>query len=146
MGDVPSVEDVVLEHEKYIKGYGEESQSELCGVSEQRAPIIIVVRDQEHLKHTQCSSREVEEDVPDAPANGAFSAEVHESLWYVLDQGDPELYVGAVEEEVQPYNDGGDGEYENYDDEHSNSSQDGEADLGDCLITSLETGRYEITL
>ena len=34
MGDVPSVEDVVLEHEKYIKGYGEESQSELCGVSE----------------------------------------------------------------------------------------------------------------
>ena len=51
MWDVPSVEDVVLEHEKYIESYGEESQTELCGVSEQRTPVIIVVRDQEHLEH-----------------------------------------------------------------------------------------------
>ena len=93
MRDVSSVEDVVLEHEKYIKSYREESQTELGRVSEQRAPIIIVVRDQEHLEHAECSSCEVEEDVPDTPTNGTFSAEVHESLWYVLDQRDPELHV-----------------------------------------------------
>ena len=51
MWDVSSVEDVVLEHEKYIKSYREEPQTELCRVSEERAPIIIVVRDQEHLEH-----------------------------------------------------------------------------------------------
>ena len=51
MRDIASVEDVVLEHEEYIKSYGEEAQAELCRVSEQRAPVIIVVRDQEHLEH-----------------------------------------------------------------------------------------------
>merc|ERR1719445_1582016 len=59
MRDVPSVEDVVLEHEEYIESHGEESETELCGVSEERAPVIIVVSDQEHLEHTQCSSGEV---------------------------------------------------------------------------------------
>ena len=105
MRDIASVEDVVLEHEEYIKSHGEESETELCGISEQRAPVIIVVSDQEHLEHAQCSSCEVEEDVPDTPTNGTFSEEVHESLWYVLDEGDPQLHVGAVEEEVQPYDD-----------------------------------------
>ena len=51
MRDIASVEDVVLEHEEYIKSHREESETELCGISEQRAPVIIVVRDQEHLEH-----------------------------------------------------------------------------------------------
>ena len=141
MRDVASVEDVVLEHEEYIESYGEESETELCGVSKQRAPIVIVVGDQKHLEHAQSSSCEVEEDVPDAPTNCTFSSEVHESLWYVLDQGDPQLHVGAVVEEVQPHDDRADGEDEDDDDEHSNCSQDGETDLGDGLIASLETMR-----
>ena len=51
MRDVASVEDVVLEHEEYIKSYGEKSKTEFGRVSKQRAPVIIVVRDQEHLEH-----------------------------------------------------------------------------------------------
>ena len=136
--DVPSVQAVVLHHEEYVKGYREESQSELGRVSEQRSPVIIVVRYHEHLEHAESAACEVQQDVPDAPSDGALSAEVHESLGYVFDEGDAELDVGTVEEEVQPDDDGCESEYEDDDDKQGDAGQDGEAGLGEGLIASLD--------
>ena len=93
VGDVPSVEDVVLEHEENIEGNGEKSQPELCWVPEQRPPVVIVVSYQEHLEHAEGAAREVQEDVPNAPPDSAFPAEVHESLGDVFDEGDAELDI-----------------------------------------------------
>ena len=136
--DVPSVEDVVLQHEENIEGNGEKSQPELCWVPEQRPPVVIVVSYQEHLEHAEGAAREVQEDVPNAPPDSAFPAEVHESLGDVFDEGDAELDIWAVEQEVEPQDDGREGEYENDDDEHGDGRQDSETHLGDCLVASLD--------
>ena len=137
--DVPSVQAVVLHHEEDVKGDREESQSELGRVSEQGSPVIIVVRDHEHLEHAESAACEVQQDVPNAPSDGAFPSEVHESLGYVLDEGDAELDVGTVEEEVQPGDDGCESEYEDDDDKQGNGGQDGGAGLGEGLVASLDT-------
>ena len=72
VGDIASVEHIVLEHEEYIKGHRKEPQSELSWISEYWAPVVIVVGYQEHLQHAECSPGEVQEDVPNTPSQSTL--------------------------------------------------------------------------
>lgn len=55
---------------------------------------------QNHLQHAQRSSREIQQNVADAPAGGALPAIVHQSLRHVLDDGNGQLDVAAVVQKV----------------------------------------------
>ena len=74
MRKVASVEHIVLEHEENVKYDREEAQTELGGVSEQTAPVIIVVGDEKHLKHAEAAACEVQQDVANTPAHSALTS------------------------------------------------------------------------
>lgn len=57
--------------------------------------LTVIVRVQNHLEHWKSSTSEVEEDVPNTPADGGFSSVVHHSLWHVFNQRDSELDVAT---------------------------------------------------
>lgn len=137
MWQVPPVEDVMLEHEEDVEQDGEQSEAELGGVAEEGAPVVVVVGDEDHLEDAEGASGEVEEDVANAPTNGTLASEVHVGLGDILDQRDPELHIGAVEEEVQPGDDTDAGEDEGDDDEDEDGSEDGETPPGDLLAAPL---------
>ena len=95
---VVPVEDVVLKDEEDVKENREESKTKLGGVAEYTAPVIVVVGDQNHLggniedetsedetnlEDAEAAAGEVEEDVANAPANGALPSVVHEGLRHV---------------------------------------------------------------
>jgi len=119
-----SVENVMLEHEENVEEDGEEAEAEFCRVTEDRTPIIVVVRDDEHLSHTESSSGEVKQDVPDAPAGGRLAAIVHNSLGNVLDERDEEFDVRAHVQKVYPLEERRESEA----DRHSEKDSDGCAD------------------
>ena len=72
--EVSSVEHIVLEHEENVKYDREEAQTELGGVSEQTAPVVIVVGDEKHLEHAEAAACEVQQDVANTPAHSALSS------------------------------------------------------------------------
>ena len=72
MWEIAPVEHIVLEHEENVEYDREEPEPKLGGVSKQAAPVIIVVGDEEHLKHAEAAAREVQQDVADTPANSAL--------------------------------------------------------------------------
>ena len=74
MWEVASVEHIVLEHEENVKDDREEAQTKLGGVSEQAAPVVIVVGDEEHLEHAEAAASEVKQDVANTPANSALTS------------------------------------------------------------------------
>ena len=99
---VPPVEHVVLEHEEDVEKDGEEAKTELGGVAKDAAPVVIVVGDQHHLENkkavktesleavtdlddTERSTGEVQDDVPDAPTDGALPSVVLVGLGDVPD-------------------------------------------------------------
>ncbi len=75
MGRVAAVEPVVLHHEQDVKQDGDEAQAELGKVPKDGIPVIVVVADEKHLDHGEDAAREVQEDVPDAPAHRALTPE-----------------------------------------------------------------------
>ena len=50
MGKVASVEDVVLQHEEDVEEHGEETETKLGGIAEDARPVVVVVRNQDHLQ------------------------------------------------------------------------------------------------
>ena len=70
---VPTVQPVMLYNEKDVKQNGKESQSELGGVTEYRAPVVVVDADEEHLEDGEGSACEVKKNVSNAPAYCALS-------------------------------------------------------------------------
>ena len=50
MRKVASVEDVVLQHEEDVEEHGEETETELGGIAEDARPVVVVVRNQDHLQ------------------------------------------------------------------------------------------------
>ena len=50
MGQIPSVEDIVLEHEEDVKEDGEKAEAKLGRVAKDARPVIVVVSDQDHLQ------------------------------------------------------------------------------------------------
>ena len=50
MREVASVEDVVLQHEEDVEEHGEETEAKLGGIAEDARPVVVVVRDQDHLQ------------------------------------------------------------------------------------------------
>jgi len=103
--EISTVKDVMLENEKYVKEDREKTKSELGWISEDGTPVIVVVRNQEHLEDAEEASGEVEKDIADAPSRSALPPKIHVRLGDVLDEGDSELDVGAVVEEVEPRDD-----------------------------------------
>jgi len=89
MRKVAPIQTVVLHHEQNVKQDGEEAESKLCRVPKDGTPVVVVVADEEHLQDGEGATREVEEDVADAPADRALPPVVHVSLWNVLDQRNP---------------------------------------------------------
>ena len=76
----------------------------------------MVVRQQKRLEKTERTPGEIEENVANAPSEGALPPVVHEGLREVLDECDEELDIGAQVEELEPVDhrrqrhDHGDGE------------------------------------
>ena len=50
MRKVASVEDVVLQHEEDVEEHGEETETKLGGIAEDARPVVVVVRNQDHLQ------------------------------------------------------------------------------------------------
>jgi hypothetical protein len=65
----------VLHHEQDVKQDGDEAQAELGKVPKDGIPVIVVVADEKHLDHREDAAREVQKDVPDAPAHRALTPE-----------------------------------------------------------------------
>ena len=96
MGEISSIEDVVLEHEEDVKEDGEETETKLGRVAKDARPVVVVVSDQDHLQggivvfdhqhhdhdlnDGETSASEVEEYISNAPADSAFPSEVHVRL------------------------------------------------------------------
>ena len=70
----------MLVHEEDVEENGEEAEAELGGVAKDGAPVVVVVGDDEHLADAEEPAGEVEHDVADAPADGAFPEVVHVGL------------------------------------------------------------------
>jgi len=119
----------VLENEENVKQDGEQAKTKLGRISEDGTPVIVVVRNQEHLQYAERSSCKVENDISNAPSRSALPPEVHVRLGDVLDEGDAELHVGAVVEEVEPADDSGEGEDQTDCDEDGDPTQNTHADF-----------------
>ena len=50
MRKVAPVEDVVLQHEEDVEEDGEETETKLGGIAEDARPVVVVVRNQDHLQ------------------------------------------------------------------------------------------------
>ena len=50
MRKVAPVEDVVLQHEEDVEEHGEETETKLGGIAEDARPVVVVVRNQDHLQ------------------------------------------------------------------------------------------------
>ncbi len=68
--------------------------------------LTFVVGNHKHLANAEYSTGEVQDDIANAPAHCALSTPVQVGLWYVLDQGDEQLHIGADVEEVEILQDG----------------------------------------
>jgi hypothetical protein len=99
-----SVQDIVLDDEENVENHREQAQSKLCGVAKYGDPVVIIIRVNNHLKHTQCASCKVEENISDAPTDRALPLVVHVGLRDVFDESDRELDVGTIVQKVQPVN------------------------------------------
>ena len=65
---VPPVQNVMLDHEEDVENHREQTQAKLGGVAEDGAPVVVVVREDEHLRDGQSAASEVQKDVANAPA------------------------------------------------------------------------------
>ena len=63
----------MLKHKENIKDHGKESQSKFCRISKNWAPVIVVVRDKDHLKYTKWASGEIQQDISYTPAHSTFT-------------------------------------------------------------------------
>ena len=67
---------------------------------------------------------------------------VHVSLGAVFDEGDPELDIGAVGEELQPDDDAGEGEDQDDHHKQEDGGQQAQAHPGHSLTGALERGHF----
>ena len=74
------VEYVMLQHEEDVEQDGEETQAKFRWIAKNRAPIIVVVGDDEHLADTKETAGEVKHHIPNAPAGSALPKIVHVGL------------------------------------------------------------------
>jgi len=138
MGEISSIEDVVLEHEEDVKEDGEETETKLGRVAKDARPVVVVVSDQDHLNDGETSASEVEEYISNTPADSAFPSEVHIRLRNILYDCDPQFDVGEVVEHVQPGDDADSGQDEGDRDEDGDAQQDRQAPLRHLLVAPLE--------
>ena len=68
MGEVASVQTVVLHDEEYVEEDGEGTEPELGGVAEDGSPVVVVKADDEHLQDGEGAPGGVQQDVANAPA------------------------------------------------------------------------------
>ena len=71
-----------------------------------------------------------------------FLPVVHVSLGAVFDEGDPELDIGAVGEELQPDDDAGEGEDQDDHHKQEDGGQQAQAHPGHSLTGALERGHF----
>lgn len=102
VGEVAPVQEVVLGDEQDVEQDGEEPQTELGWISEDGAPVVVVIADEEHLDDGERSTGEVEDNVSDAPTHSALTSVVHVRLGHILDESYPQLDVGTEVEEREP--------------------------------------------
>lgn len=99
--------------------------------------VTVVVRDDNHLRHTESTARTIQDNVPDAPAQGALPAVVHVRLRRVLDQGDEQFNVGAKVEEVDPEQDVAESHAETDAEEETEDRDEDLAASGHGLVAAL---------
>ena len=74
VGRIAAVQPVVLHHEGHVKQDRDEAQAELGEIPENGVPVVVVVADEKHLDHGEDAAGEVQQDVANAPAHGAFAS------------------------------------------------------------------------
>ena len=94
----------MLGYEEGIVYDADVPQGKLDGVAGDAAPVALEVAVDDELAHAQDPARQVQQDLPDAPAGGALVAVVGQGLGRVLDEGDEQLDVadGVDNVEVAP--------------------------------------------
>ncbi len=111
MSPIPAllaVNHIVLQDEQHVEEYANLAEAKLDRVTRDAAPVVLEPAVDPLLRDAQHAARQVQQDLPDAPALGALVADVGAQLRRVLDERHDELDVaeGVDDVEVAPV-DGG---------------------------------------